>query len=175
MRMKADANIVEAAEGKSHSLLKIGEVSKLSGIGIEALRFYEKSGLLNRPARTERGYRLYSRDVLERLSFIKRAQVLGFSLDEVKQIISESEAGQSPCRGVREIVRRRLQELDERMAQMRRFRKELAEALEEWEKVKESKGHICGLIERTSIQHPLLSSRSLAERRAVKRKIDVGK
>lgn len=158
-----------------HSLLKIGEVSKLSGIGIEALRFYEKSGLLNRPARTGSGYRLYHRDVLERLAFIKRAQMLGFSLDEVKQIIAESTAGQSPCRDVREIVRQRLLELDERMAQMRRYRKELATALEEWDKIEESEGHICGLIESTEIQHPLSASRSIADRKALRRKKDVGK
>ena len=97
-------------------------------------------------------------------------QVLGFSLDEVKQIIAESEAGQSPCRGVRQIVRQRLAELDERMAQMRRYRKELAEALEEWEKVKESKGHICGLIEASEIQHPLSASRGIVERKGRKRK-----
>jgi DNA-binding transcriptional MerR regulator len=159
-----------------HTLLKIGEVSKLSGIGIEALRFYEKSGLLSRPARTGSGYRLYHRDVLDRLAFIKRAQVLGFSLDEVKHIIAESAAGQSPCQDVRAIVRQRLQELDGRMAQMRRYRKELSTALEEWDRVGESKGHICGLIEKTEIQHPLSASRSIADlkaRRAKKR--DAGK
>ena len=59
--------------------LKIGEVSKLSGVGIEALRFYEKSGLLERPERTYSGYRMYDESVLERLSFIKKAQVLGFT------------------------------------------------------------------------------------------------
>lgn len=163
------------AGGEHGQLLKIGEVSKLSGIGIEALRFYEKSGLLSRPARTGSGYRMYHRDVLERLSFIKRAQMLGFSLDEVKQIIAESATGQSPCRGVREIVRRRLDELDERMAQMRRYRKELAATLEEWEKVEDSKGHVCGLIEGTTIEHPLSPSRTIAGRKAGRRKRDDGK
>ncbi len=109
--------------------LKIGEVSKQSGIGIEALRFYEKSGLLDRPSRTESGYRLYDAKVLERLEFIKRAQVLGFSLEEIKRIISEKRAGQNPCAEVRAIVRRRLHELDERMKEMRRYRNDLAKAL----------------------------------------------
>ncbi len=135
--------------GKS---LKIGEVSKLSGIGIEALRFYERSGLLGRPARTNSGYRMYTSEVLERLLFIKRAQVLGFSLDEIKQVIAEKQAGQSPCAEMREIVRGRLQELDERMAQMKRYRKELAAALAEWDKQGERPGHICGLIEASDIK-----------------------
>ena len=53
--------------------LKIGEVSRLSGIGIEALRFYEKSGLLDRPKRTQSGYRLYNESILDRLAFIKKS------------------------------------------------------------------------------------------------------
>ena len=73
--------------------LKIGEVAKESGIGIEALRFYERSGLLGRLGRTASGYRIYDHNVFERLDFIKRAQLLGFSLNEIKQIISEKEAG----------------------------------------------------------------------------------
>ncbi|HEY6190165.1 MAG TPA: MerR family DNA-binding protein [Pyrinomonadaceae bacterium] len=153
----------------SAGMLKIGEVSNLSGIGIEALRFYEKSGLLDRPARTGSGYRLYDREVLDRLAFIKRAQVLGFSLEEIKRIISERRAGQSPCAGVREIVRHRLAELDERMAQMRRYRKELAAALEEWEEAGDTEGHICGLIEGTSIEHPMTAARKVNRKATRKR------
>lgn len=153
----------ETAEARSS--LKIGEVSKLSGIGIEALRFYEKSGLLDRPSRAGSGYRVYDAGILERLDFIKRAQVLGFSLDEIKRIIEERRDGQSPCAEVRAIVRRRLEELDERMAQMRLYRKELAQALVEWESRGDTEGHICGLIEATSIEHPLTNSRSIASRR----------
>ena len=135
--------------------LKIGEVSRLSGVGIEALRFYEKQGLLGSPARTESGYRLYGREVLERLDFIKRAQVLGFSLAEISRIIAHKHAGQSPCAEVRDVVRARLAEIDERMRQMRRYRKELAAALDEWEQAGDREGHICGLIESTAIKHAL--------------------
>ena len=136
---------------ESSGALKIGEVAKLSGIGIETLRFYERSGLLGRPGRTESGYRLYDREALERLEFIKRAQVLGFSLDEIKQIIAEKQAGESPCEAVRDIVRTRLQELDEHMREMRRYRNELAATLAEWDKTGPVKGHICGLIEGSMI------------------------
>jgi DNA-binding transcriptional MerR regulator len=136
------------------SSLKIGEVSQLSGIGIEALRFYERSGLLGKPVRSPVGYRLYDEGVLERLAFIKKAQTLGFSLDEIGQIIKDARSGASPCDDVREIVRRRLAELDERMREMRRYRKELAQTLEEWDKVGRAPGHICGLIESTKIESP---------------------
>lgn len=135
--------------------LKIGEVSKESGIGIEALRFYERSGLLGKPVRSESNYRLYDEGVLERLAFIKKAQTLGFSLDEIKRIIADARSGASPCNDVREIVRRRLAELDEKMREMKRYRKELAETLEEWDKVGRAPGHICGLIEAAEIENPL--------------------
>ena len=133
--------------------LKIGDVAKVTGIGIETLRFYEKSGLLDRPSRTASGYRMYDSEVLSRLDFIKRAQVLGFSLDEIKRIIADKRAGQSPCAEVREIVRRRLGELDKRMIEMKRYRQELASALAEWDQVGDVEGHVCGLIEGSHIDH----------------------
>lgn len=154
---------------ESSAALKIGEVARMSGVGIETLRFYERSGLLGRPGRTESGYRLYDREALERLDFIKRAQVLGFSLDEIKQIIAEKQAGESPCEAVRDIVRTRLQELDEHMREMRRYRNELAATLAEWDKRGPVKGHICGLIEgsriATNVSHPVVKLRKIIRKR----------
>ena len=149
--------------------LKIGEVSKRSGIGIEALRFYERSGLLGRPARTQSGYRVYDEGALERLDFIKRAQVLGFSLDEIKRIIADKQAGRSPCAEVREIVRERLQELDERMKEMRRYRKELGAALAEWDETGALDGHVCGLIEGTDIEHAIPAPRGVSKRKEARK------
>ncbi|MGI8835182.1 MAG: heavy metal-responsive transcriptional regulator [Pyrinomonadaceae bacterium] len=145
--------------------LKIGEVAKITGIGIEALRFYERSGVLGRPGRTQSGYRVYDDAVLQRLDFIKRAQVLGFSLDEIKRIIADKQAGRSPCREVREIVRHRLKELDERMKEMKRHRSELGTALAQWEETGELDGRVCGLIEGTLVEHPNPTPRGLNRRR----------
>lgn len=145
--------------------LKIGEVAKHSGIGIEALRFYERSGLLGRPGRTQSGYRVYDAAVLTRLDFIKRAQVLGFSLSEIKRIIADKEAGKSPCLEVREIVRHRLEELDERLKEMRRYRRELGAALTQWEETGKLDGHVCGLIEGTDIEHSNPTSHRLKKRK----------
>ena len=142
-------------------MLKIGDVSKKSGIGIEALRFYEKSGLLDKPSRTFSGYRVYGPEILERLAFIKRAQALGFSLDEIKRIIEDARTGQSPCDEVKEIVSRRLKELDERMREMRRYRRELAETLEEWNRVGRAPGHICGLIEGSHVEQRVRDKKKL--------------
>jgi DNA-binding transcriptional MerR regulator len=149
--LKRGVRVVGEDEGRR--MLKIGEVSKRSGVGVEALRFYEKSGLLDKPSRTYSGYRVYDADVLDRLAFIKQAQALGFSLDEIRRIVEDARKGQSPCEEVREIVRRRMEELDERLREMQRYRKELKQTLEEWDKVGRAPGHICGLIEGSDIGH----------------------
>ena len=149
--LKRGTRLVGEDEGRR--MLKIGEVSKRSGVGVEALRFYEKSGLLERPSRTFSGYRVYGEEVLERLAFIKQAQALGFSLDEVRRIIADARKGESPCEEVREIVRRRLAELDERLRELRRHREELQRTLAEWDEVGRAPGHICGLIEGSEVEH----------------------
>jgi DNA-binding transcriptional MerR regulator len=133
---------------------KIGDVAKLSGVGIETLRFYEKSGLVDRPARTASGYRVYDGSIIDRLAFIKKAQVLGFTLDEIRELIDHKRAGENPCGHVRAKVKSRLRELDERIRQMTLYRDELAAELKQWEKKKESAGHVCGLIESSHIEHP---------------------
>jgi len=145
------ARLVDEEEGRR--MLKIGEVSKRSGVGVEALRFYEKSGLLDKPSRTFSGYRVYGEEVLERLAFIKRAQALGFSLEEIRRVLDDARRGESPCDEVREIVRRRMAELDERLRELQRYRRELQSTLEEWDKVGRAPGRICGLIEGSEVGH----------------------
>jgi DNA-binding transcriptional MerR regulator len=139
-------------KARQRPTFKIGAVAKHSGIGIEALRFYERSGLLESPSRTESGYRVYDAAVLERLAFIKQAQTLGFSLNEIKRIIDDARAGKSPCDEVRALVRQRLAELDTRLREMRRYRTALATTLAEWDRLGQAPGHICGLIEGTHFE-----------------------
>ena len=131
--------------------MKIGEVARLTGVSIETLRFYEKNGLLNKPARTYSGYRMFGSDVLERVAFIRKAQVLGFTLEEIGRLIKHRQQGESPCEEVRDVVTHRLRELDERIEQMKRFRRELTAVLKEWERVGHADGHVCGLIEHSDI------------------------
>lgn len=153
IKSQVETNEAGGASGAGKTaLLKIGEVARRASIGVETLRFYERSGLLNRPARTEGGYRLYDSDVLKTLEFIKRAQTLGFTLEEIKRIIAESRAGQRPCAEVRETVRRRLAELDEQLAQIQRYRDALATTLEQWDEKGFADGDFCGLIESAEIR-----------------------
>ncbi len=131
--------------------LRIGEVAAASGIGVETLRFYERRGLLGRPARTGAGYRVYDASVLEQLAFIKRAQAIGFSLEEILGILKESEGGRLPCQHVRLMARRKLLELDERLRELRRHRHELNILLQDWDARGEEQGHVCGLIEHSEL------------------------
>lgn len=161
MRMRSLRNAQVVGDEEARRMLKIGDVSRQSGIGIEALRFYEKSGLLDQPARTDSGYRVYGPEVLERLAFIKQAQALGFSLDEIRRIVEDVRQGESPCDEVREIVSRRLAELDDRMRELRRYRKELAEMLKEWNKIGRAPGHVCGLIESSQVEHNVKAAKKI--------------
>lgn len=132
---------------------KIGAVARRAEIGVETLRYYERLGLLGSPRRTESGYRLYTDAIFVRLDFIRKAQAMGFTLEEIARIIQESEKGRSPCAEVRRIARRKLDELDRRLKQLRQYRNELAQTLADWETKGSAAGKICGLIESSHIAH----------------------
>lgn len=132
--------------------MKIGELAKESGAGVQALRFYERSGLLPKPNRTEAGYRVYSAADLRRVELIRQAKRLGFSLDEIKRILRLRQQGACPCGEVINILDRHLRETDEQIRHLKRFRKEIARTLQEWKRsgTEGIPGEvICGLIERT--------------------------
>lgn len=122
-----------------------------TGMSVEALRFYERRGLLGRPARTASGYRAYDAEVIERLAFIKRAQAIGFSLDEITEILEMRGRGETPCFEVREAARRKLAELDVRLRELRRYRNELARTLDAWDARGIDEGRFCGLIEHSHL------------------------
>src|SRR6476646_5576183 len=104
--------------------LQIGEVAKRAGVSIDTLRYYEKLKLLHRPARTSGGFRLFAPENVERVRFIRQAQELGFSLHEIKGLLTTG--GAEECRKVRDLLRRKLTELDDRLKAMKGFRRVLA-------------------------------------------------
>lgn len=111
-------------------LLKIGQVSRLSGIAVETLRFYERQGLLSEPERKASGYRLYSQDVVARLLFIKRAKDLGFSLGEIAELLSLGADSSVSCDEVRERATGKIEEIAGKIADLARMKQAL-EALVE--------------------------------------------
>jgi MerR family mercuric resistance operon transcriptional regulator len=111
--------------------LQIGEVAKRAGVSIDTLRYYEKVKLLPRPARSSGGFRLFAPEHIERVRFIKQAQELGFSLEEIKGLLTTG--GAEECRKVRDLLKRKLTDLDDRLKAMKGFRRVLARHLSECE------------------------------------------
>ncbi|MBI3759401.1 MAG: heavy metal-responsive transcriptional regulator [Deltaproteobacteria bacterium] len=105
------------------SALRIGEVALRSGVSIDTVRYYERMRLLPAAPRTEGGFRLFSKETVERVRFIKQAQELGFSLGEIGELLTTG--GASECRHVRDHLKVKLTELDERIRLMQDFRKTL--------------------------------------------------
>jgi len=145
----------------SNEYLKIGEIARESGVGIEALRFYESRGLIEPATRSQSGYRLYDAGVLSRLSFIKKAQSIGFTLDEIAHIVADSKHGQSPCADVRRLAAEKLTALEERIRQLQRYRRELRETVAAWEERGKAEGEVCGLIEGLSADRTKVPRRKL--------------
>ena len=108
--------------------LRVGEVAARAGVSIDAVRYYEKRRLLPRAARTEGGFRLFSADAVERVQFIKQAQDIGLSLEEIRQLLATG-GGADECRRMRDLLRAKLNEIDERMKLIRKFRQTLARHL----------------------------------------------
>lgn len=134
------------------SLMKVGDLAERAGVGVQTLHYYERLGLLPKPDRTAANYRLFPASALRRVQFIKKAQALGFTLEEIKEILGLREQGRAPCRCVADVGKKHLQELDARIAALQEFRRELAAVVPKWEKEtsgqRKCAGEFCDLIER---------------------------
>ncbi len=111
--------------------MKIGQVAKTAGVGIDAVRFYEREGLLAKPARRPSGYREYSPDVVVHLQFIKRAKELGFSLREIRELIALETDTKATAGDVRQLAEKRLLDIEERIRALQRMRRALRRVTEE--------------------------------------------
>jgi DNA-binding transcriptional MerR regulator len=114
--------------------LQIGQVAKKTGLTVDTIRFYEKSGLLTCPARTEGGYRLYREQEVADLEFIQQAQQLGFSLNEIRELFSIQRHPDEVC----DIVRTKIVELQKIEADLAGALRQCRTALR-----KPSKQHNC--------------------------------
>ena len=131
--------------------MKIGELAKRTGFSTKAIRYYELVGLLAQPERTESGYRLYTEKDVERLEFIEKAKRLGFSLEDIHDILILDEQQQRPCVHVLALVDQKLRQLDDVLRDLKKFRAELArlrkESAEQLERLP-ADAAICGIVER---------------------------
>jgi DNA-binding transcriptional MerR regulator len=110
----------------------IGDIARQSDVTPSTIRYYEEIGLLTAPPRSEGGYRRYSTATLEELAFIKKGQGLGFSLEEIGEILKLSRSGEAPCAHVLDLAERNLAAADDRIQQLHAFRERLAAQIEKW-------------------------------------------
>ena len=105
--------------------LTIGRLAQLGGVSLETIRYYERRGLLPTPARTAAGYRQFPPDSARRVRFIKRAQTLGFSLDEVRDLLTLGAAPRQNRSTIRARAKAKIEDIDGRIAALRAMKRTL--------------------------------------------------
>lgn len=131
-------------------MMTVRQLSKQSGIAPHVVRYYSLIGQLTPVRHPDNGYRLFTRDGTARLRFVRSAQNLGYTLEEIRHILGLSEAGESPCREVREIMRRRVEENRRRLVDQIALQRRMERALARWEKMPNAPPRgdtVCHLIE----------------------------
>ena len=108
--------------------MQIGDLSRQAGVNIETIRYYERIGLLPTPSRRGR-FRSYAREDVARLGFVRRARELGFTLDEVRALLGLANGGESRCADVRDLAASHLKDVRERIADLERMERVLADSV----------------------------------------------
>ncbi|MGH7409985.1 MAG: MerR family transcriptional regulator [Candidatus Methylomirabilis sp.] len=129
------------------SSLAIGMVSKRTGCNIETIRYYERTGLLPSPARTPSRYRLYGLHHIKRLTFIRRARALGFSLDEIRTLLRLADGRKRPCGEVRVVAAAHLDDVRTKIADLRAMERVLMATVA---KCRDGRRSDCAVIEALS-------------------------
>ena len=109
--------------------LTSGAAAARAGVNVETLRYYERRGLVPTPPRSSGNYRLYSKESVRRIRFIKRAQELGFTLSEIKDLLTLTESASAECSDVRQRALDKIRDVERRMADLRRIRRTLESPL----------------------------------------------
>lgn len=106
-------------------LIRIGRVARELGLGAATLRYYERLGLLPRTPRTASGYRLYDRNAAQRLRFIRRAQALGFSLEQVAELLALHDNPRGTARQVKRLTEAKIADLEARIRDLEQMKRAL--------------------------------------------------
>jgi MerR family mercuric resistance operon transcriptional regulator len=122
--------------------LTIGKLAERAGVNVETIRYYQRRGLLQAPKKPPSGYRRYPADTSSRLRFIKRAQALGFTLEEVAGLLSLD--GTTACAETRELAVRKLVLIRKKLAELNAMRNVLARLVSECD---ESESRVCPIIQ----------------------------
>ncbi|PZD71010.1 Mercuric resistance operon regulatory protein [Acaryochloris thomasi RCC1774] len=127
--------------------LRIGEVSKRTSIAVGALRYYESLGLLQ-SERGDNGYRYYPEEAVQQVQFIKKAQALGFSLEDIHEVLNVHRQGDVPCEFVQSLLQEKIEQLEAQIQKMTAFKVELEDYQDRWatRQPRPQPGDICPLI-----------------------------
>jgi DNA-binding transcriptional MerR regulator len=109
--------------------LSIGQVGEATATKVETIRYYERIGLLPKPDRTSGNYRSYASEHVHRLAFIRRARELGFSIEDVRELLELAGHRENPCAGIDQIAARHLAMIEGKITTLRRLRRELRDTL----------------------------------------------
>src|SRR5881398_1494333 len=122
-----DARLIPVPRyGSRVSGVRVGEVAERAGVNVETLRYYERRGLLPAPERTPSGHRRYDEETVRFLRAIKEAQAVGFTLAEITEVMGAARRSGSPSEALRVRAATKIDEIDGRIAALRRMRDELA-------------------------------------------------
>lgn len=113
--------------------IPIGELSRLTGVNIETIRYYERIGMMPAPPRTEGGRRVYEPVQVQALTFIKRGRELGFTLDEIRALLALGGSAHACCGDVREIAAKHLSDIRAKIADLRKLEGLLAQTIDRCE------------------------------------------
>ncbi len=123
--------------------MTIGRVAKLAGVNVETVRYYQRRGLLAEPDKPHMGYRRYPADIVKHIRFIKRAQALGFTLEEIAELIRLEEA--RACAETRALAAHKMQLIDRKLTGLAAMRKTLARLVQQCDRKQPAKG--CPIIQ----------------------------
>lgn len=121
----------------------IGEAAQRAGLSPKTVRFYEEVGLVAPAGRTPKGYRLFDHQVVARLAFIKKAQALGFTLAEIREILGLRDGGEMPCGHVEVQVAEKLSAIEEKIAELKKLKASLHALLERPPEADAGHGALC--------------------------------
>ncbi len=134
--------------------LKIGELAKQTNLSVGTLRYYSDLRILQPVERGDNGYRYYSQNASKQVEFIKKAQAIGFSLEEIKTILDVRDRGEKPCRLVQGLLDKKIEQLEIQIKRMSLFKQELQEYRQSWinnPNPESNSQEICPLISRVSL------------------------
>jgi len=132
--------------------MQIGIVAKKVGLSVDAIRFYERSALLPRAARTQGGFRQYGERDIETLSFIRRVQGLGFKLSEIQGLLSLRGSRMQPCMPVRRRLQTKLTDVRQKLDSLRKLERELRLALRSCDKELRKQDAHCPILQNTDVR-----------------------